>query len=74
MKGGTAVTRQSTAPASASCNLWERLEEFVRERIQRMIQAVLEEEITELLGRAKEGKRGQATFLLASVGVRVSVT
>jgi putative transposase len=51
------VKQQSTAPASASSSLWERLEEFMREQIQRVIQAVLEEEVTELLGRAKSARR-----------------
>jgi len=36
---------------------WERLEEFVREHVQRFIQALLEEEVTELLGRTKSARR-----------------
>src|SRR5262245_25608225 len=36
---------------------WERLEEFVRENVQRFIQALLEEEVTELLGRTKSARR-----------------
>lgn len=51
------MKQQSTALASASSGLWERLEDFVREQIQRLIQAVLEEEVTELLGRAKSTRR-----------------
>lgn len=51
------MKKQSTAPASTSSSLWERLEEFVREQIQRVIQAVLEEEVTELVGRAKSARR-----------------
>jgi putative transposase len=36
---------------------WERSEEFVREHVQRFIQALLEEEVTELLGRTKSARR-----------------
>ena len=36
---------------------WERLEDFVREHVQRFIQALLEEEVTELLGRTKSARR-----------------
>jgi putative transposase len=32
---------------------WEHLEDFVREHVQQFIQALLEEEVTELLGRTK---------------------
>ncbi|MEK6619253.1 MAG: hypothetical protein AABY90_11215 [Nitrospirota bacterium] len=34
-------------------HLWKRLEEFIRDRVQRFIQALLEEEVTELLGLRK---------------------
>ncbi len=36
---------------------WESLEEFVRGRVQDLIQRVLEEEVTELLGREKSERR-----------------
>lgn len=48
MKGGTAVQEQSTAKGSTSSHGWEHLEECVREHIQRFIQSLLEEEVTEL--------------------------
>ena len=51
------MEQQTTSQASASSPIWERLEAFVREQIQRVIQAVLEEEITELLGRPKSARR-----------------
>jgi transposase-like protein len=38
--------------------MWERLETFVREQVQRLIQALLEEEVTALLGRPKSARRG----------------
>jgi transposase-like protein len=37
--------------------MWERLEVFVREHIQRFIQALLEEEVSALLGRPKSARR-----------------
>src|ERR1035441_1645990 len=36
---------------------WETLEEFTRSRIQTWIQDLLEEEVTELLGRRKSARR-----------------
>ena len=36
---------------------WGELEEFVRDKVQELIQAVLEEEVTELLGRSKSERR-----------------
>ena len=36
---------------------WERLEEYVRGHVQQFIQALLEEEVTELLGRTKSARR-----------------
>lgn len=57
MKGGTAVQEQSTTHASASSHVWEHLEEVVRAHIQRFIQALLEEEVTALLGRTKSARR-----------------
>jgi putative transposase len=40
-----------------TASTWERLEEFAREHVQRFIQALLEEEVTELLGRTKSARR-----------------
>ncbi len=40
-----------------SSSTWERLEEFVREHVQRFIQVLLEEEVTELVGRTKSARR-----------------
>ena len=46
-----------TTPEPTASSTWERLEEFAREHVQRFIQALLEEEVTELLGRTKSARR-----------------
>jgi putative transposase len=51
------MREQSTGTGSASSCLWERLEELVRDHVQRFIQSLLEEEVTELLGRSKSARR-----------------
>jgi len=48
---------QPTTPAPKASSTWERLEDFVREHVQRFIQTLLEEEVTELLGRTKSARR-----------------
>ena len=53
MKDDTAgVGSESTGPT------WEVLEAWVRERAQALIQGILEEEVTELLGRDKSERSG----------------
>jgi len=49
--------RKSTTPEPKASSTWERLEEFVRAHVQRFIQALLEEEVSELLGRTKSTRR-----------------
>jgi putative transposase len=51
------MAQQSTSHTSSSSPIWERLEAFVREQVQRLIQALLEEEVTALLGRPKSARR-----------------
>jgi len=51
----------------ASGGAWESLESWVREKVQSFIQALLEEEVTELLGRAKSDRREAVD---AAVGYR----
>jgi transposase-like protein len=46
-----------TTPESQINRTWEHLEDFVREHVQHFIQALLEEEVTELLGRTKSARR-----------------
>ena len=39
---------------------WEQLEDWVRSHVQRLIQELLEEEVTEFLGRAKSARRSES--------------
>ncbi len=48
------VSAPTSAPSSAS---WEHLEAFARSHIQEFIQRLLEQEVEELLGRAKSERR-----------------
>jgi len=48
---------QLTTPTPKASRTWEQLEDFVREHVQQFIQALLEEEVTELLGRTKSARR-----------------
>jgi len=50
--------REDTAQEARSSKVvWESLESFVRGEVQQFIQALLEEEVTELLGRARSQRR-----------------
>jgi putative transposase len=51
------MEQKTIRQALSSSEIWERLEGFVREQVQRFIQALLEEEITALLGRTKSVRR-----------------
>ena len=51
------MKKESTRSPSESRAHWEDLEEWVRGQIQGLIQELLEEEITELLGRAMSARR-----------------
>jgi putative transposase len=51
------MKQKITTHIEASSEMWERLEVFVREHIQRFIQSLLEEEVTALLGRPKAARR-----------------
>ena len=52
------MQQEITPHVGPSSDMWERLEVFVREHIQRFIQTLLEEEVTALLGRPKAARRG----------------
>ena len=49
--------KQTTNGNQPSIVVWENLEEWVRKKVQEFIQSLLEEEITELLGRQKSERR-----------------
>src|SRR6185312_3368866 len=52
---------QSARESSASGPVWETLEQYARGEIQQFVQRLLEEEVEELLGRAKSERRGPET-------------
>lgn len=56
-KEHTAVEKKSTEPTSESRATWDGLEALMRQRIQTWLQDLLEEEVTELLGREKSERR-----------------
>ena len=49
--------KQTTNGSQPSIIVWDNLEEWVRRKVQEFIQSLLEEEITELLGRQKSERR-----------------
>jgi len=51
------MRKDSTQAESLSTPRWEMLEVWTRAKIQESLQAVLEEEVTELLGRVKSARR-----------------
>jgi transposase-like protein len=61
------MAQKITPHVGPSSDMWERLEVFVRDHIQRFIQTLLEEEVTTLLGRPKAARRGAVD---ASAGMR----
>ena len=53
------ILREDTQRATGEAIVFEELESWVRGRIQSWIQDLLEEEVTELLGRGKSQRRGE---------------
>jgi len=51
------MSKESTSRVSSSSPEWEALEDWVRIRVQGWVQDLLEEELTELLGRKKSERR-----------------
>jgi len=49
--------QHTTAASTSSSIVWENLEAWARERLQGFIQQLLEEEVTEFLGRPKSARR-----------------
>ena len=52
--------KRSTGSRLESRPEWEQLEHWVRGHVQRLIQELLEEEVTEFLGRAKSARRPES--------------
>ena len=55
---GERLTREERNGASGKDPDWEHLEGWVRRKVQGFVQEILEEEVTELLGRRKSERRG----------------
>ena len=53
----TAVRKNTTAAAGTSSVAFDEIEEYVRQEIRQRIQKVLEEELTEFLGRGRYERR-----------------
>ena len=53
----TAMKKKTTARASTSSVRFDQLEDWVREKIQSWVQELLEEEVTQFLGRGKSERR-----------------
>jgi len=51
------MKEKSTGPAGGSSPSWDTLEDWLRGRIQAAVQELLEEEVSELLGRLKSERR-----------------
>ena len=49
--------KQATSGSQPSKVVWDNLEEWVRKKVQEFIQSLLEEEVTELLGRKKSERQ-----------------
>jgi putative transposase len=56
-EGDTALKEHTAAQAAPSTLVWENLEAFARLKVQELLQTLLEQEVTELLGRAKSERR-----------------
>ena len=54
------MRKESTESRSESRPEWEQLEDWVRSQVQRLIQELLEEEVTAFLGRAKSALRSDS--------------
>ena len=49
--------KQTTGKPGSSSEVWDYLEEMVRLKVRELIQAMLEDEVTEMLGRCKSERR-----------------
>jgi|GEM_PF-2065686 len=62
------MEKQTTNGSQPSIIVWDNLEEWVRSKVQEFIQSLLEEEITQLLGRQKSERRQAVDSLLYRLG------
>lgn len=62
--------KQTTSGDGKSRVVWENLEDWVRSKVQDFVQALLEEEVTELLGRRKSVRREPVDADLAGPAYR----
>ena len=60
MRDTPPMRKEITGSRSESRPEWEQLEDWVRGQVQRLIQELLEEEVTEFLGRAKSARRSES--------------
>jgi len=51
------MRKQSTTESQRSSIVWDNLEEWARRKVQEFVQSLLEEEVTELMGRKKSERR-----------------
>jgi transposase-like protein len=51
------MRKQSIAEGQTSRVVWDNLEEWARRKVQEFVQSLLEEEVTELVGRKKSERR-----------------
>ena len=51
------MRKQTTNGDQPSTVVWDNLEEWVRSKVQEFVQSLLEEEVTELLGRRRSERR-----------------
>lgn len=58
--------QKMTTAAAASCPVWDTLETFARTQVQGFMQQLLEDEVAELLERAKSERRAQRDALAGS--------
>ncbi len=66
------MRKESTESRSESRPEWEQLEDWVRSQVQRLIQELLEEEVTAFLGRAKSALRSDSDRYRLSERIRQS--
>ncbi|MYC36165.1 MAG: hypothetical protein F4X66_04540 [Chloroflexi bacterium] len=53
------MSKETINGSAASRPDWEHLEDWLRGQVQGMIQELLEQEVTEFLGRAKSARRSE---------------